>query len=973
MFDNLIDIDGVDDQATSRVKKQSTSAKPKKPKAGLGCDFCPSKMNWKHGVKPIFGEVTGKKIFIWAQSPGPKENKQGKELIGPSGEWLWIELRKVGITREMCDVQNVVRCYPANYQQDDWPPLEMRNPEKLEIKCCSKFTQEAIEKSKARVHLVFGAVAHKAVLGQEYKKVRKTFYSSRLKGQVFLLDHPSFFLRGGFGGKGQQRVPTDRLKQFRRMIRDAAEIARHGVPGKYSYIKSRKYVKVTTPELLDQAYRAIKKAKFRVAVDSEHGWVDGKHVHLCIAFVIKPGYGYVIPTDIPGEFDPHFLKLCKEHVGLLLEDEEVKKIFHHGNSDVEEARELLGFETKGYEYETEYAEYFVYPVDKQSTYGLEAIGDRRFPMFGGWKEIILPEAFTDEWLEQKKKRRENLDESQYMKLYEAAKKEKGLNYAQVPWDKLALRCIADADITKRIELTTKQKCPMPLLRIYRDSAFTLGRMEKDGPLFDFQHVKLLRKLFPVRVKRHLHKLQRIAGEKDFNPGSNKHGIQWLLFDKLKLDFPFEGKPNTQKDTLSAMLGQHEAVELSQKWRKDKKTESTYLDGFEACASINNGRLRTKWWQTGTGTGRLSSGGGKEKKTGDKSVVNLQNIHGDPLVQCLAISDPRWREVYNAWLQRVTITKIGVDEKTGKPKWKYDGGFTEDDWQEFEDFHVFLGFDFAQMEIRFLAELSGDREYQKMFMDPHSDPHSMVGHALTGWPIERIKADERVRRIIKALHFGIIYGLQAPGLVANLAAQGIKVTVDEMKKYIDRYFQRFKGVKKWLDDQVKRVERLGYTETPFGFQRPINVEEQKYLGEEWTGSYWGNQARNSPIQGGAHQMMLFSVAALQRKPEHYSLLNHPQLEIHDALYFRLKLKYLWRALKQGVELLEVEPVRVCKEDFGIDWKTPLKAEGGAGFRFGAKVKDIGIGAMTKTHLFLNKWCEKNRDLVLKAKMEIAAVA
>jgi len=938
------------DEASESGKKQSISAKPKV--SLFGCDNCPSKLNWKHGVKPIFGEVTGKKIFVWAQSPGPQENKAVKELIGPSGDWLWNELKSVGIKRDDCDIQNVVRCFPADYQDYEWPPLKMRSPEKVEIKCCQKFNQLAIEKSKAKVHLVFGAVAHKALLGVEYKKARKVFYSPKLKGSVFLLDHPSYFLRSGYGGKGQQNVPSDRLKIFRRTLRDAAQVAQQEGPvGKYSYIKTRKYVPVESVKTAVEAYRAIKAVKgTRVAVDSEHGYIDGVKTDLCWAFIIKPGVGYCFPTGVR-KIPRQVRRVSIRCVKKLLANVQVRKVFHHGSSDVEEARELLDAEAHGYDYDTEYAEYFANPVGGDGGgYGLEAIGDRRFPKFGGWKEIILPEAFKVEWLEGRKLTPEKLKPSNFMKLYDAAKKENGFNYGQVPWKKLWLRCLADADITKRIEITTKDRVNPPLMWLYKDSAFVLGRMEREGPLFDYQQLKQVKKLWPIRVARLERDIRKLVGDKDFNPGSPKQ-VENLLFKKLDLEFPFEGKANTRKETLIAMSAEHEVVPLIRQYRIDKKVEGTYIDGFEACANINHGRLRTKWWLTGTSTGRLSSGGGKEKKTGDKSVVNLQNVHGDPALQNLLISDPRWREVYKCWKEK--------------------GQFNEYNWEQFKDFKVFLGFDFAQMELRFIAEQAGDKEYIKMFMDPENDPHSMVGHALTGWSIEKIKTDDRVRRIVKAMHFGIVYGLKAPGLVANLAAQGVKVTLNEMQGYIDKYFQKYKGVRIWLDNQMKRVEQLGYTEDVFGFRRPINVDEQKFMGREWQGAFWGNQAVNTPIQGGAHKMMLVSVAALERRPEAYSLLQHPQLEIHDALYFPIALKSLWAAFRQGVDLLEREPIRIVKEHFGVDWHVPLKAEGAAGFRFGVKVKDIGVKVKTIWE-FLNEWCQKNQETQLKLQKEIQAM-
>src|SRR5512147_1943165 len=82
----------------------------------VGCAYCP--LNIVKGVHKIMGEVTGKQVFIWGQSPGSEDNREGREFLGKAGDFLWAELRRVGITRQMCDVQNVVRCLPADVNEN---------------------------------------------------------------------------------------------------------------------------------------------------------------------------------------------------------------------------------------------------------------------------------------------------------------------------------------------------------------------------------------------------------------------------------------------------------------------------------------------------------------------------------------------------------------------------------------------------------------------------------------------------------------------------------------------------------------------------------------------------------------------------------------------------------------------------------------------------------------------------------------
>src|SRR5271155_1585332 len=115
-FQSLFDVPVEDVVKPTKVKKNGTPSKPRKGTLDpekRGCKFCP--LNKVPGIRKIKGEITGKSILVIAQSPGPKENDEGKELLGPAGEFFWAELKRVGLRRKDVDVQNVVRCYPADW------------------------------------------------------------------------------------------------------------------------------------------------------------------------------------------------------------------------------------------------------------------------------------------------------------------------------------------------------------------------------------------------------------------------------------------------------------------------------------------------------------------------------------------------------------------------------------------------------------------------------------------------------------------------------------------------------------------------------------------------------------------------------------------------------------------------------------------------------------------------------------------
>src|ERR1039458_8676292 len=186
----------------------------------VGCAFCP--LNKVPGIHKVKGEVHGREIFIWGIAPGPQENEKLTEFIGKSGELLWQELERVGILRSKCDVQNIVRCFPADQVENSRHPLKKRNPSKEEIHCCSVYTKDAIRLSRAKMHLIFGKVTAKNVLGTEFKKGKKAFRSERLNAHVFCFWHPTYLVMHGCSA-GSTQEPNAIFKQWRKDL----EMARH--------------------------------------------------------------------------------------------------------------------------------------------------------------------------------------------------------------------------------------------------------------------------------------------------------------------------------------------------------------------------------------------------------------------------------------------------------------------------------------------------------------------------------------------------------------------------------------------------------------------------------------------------------------------------------------------------------------------------------------------------------------------------
>ena len=877
--------------------------KSKTPRMHLrGCEYCPQ--NEIDGIRKIKGVVEGKKVMVWAQSPGPKENEVGEELWGPSGQWFWDQMANVGFKRSDCDIQNVMRCFPADWRGGR---LVMRNPSKEELFCCSLYTEQAIAKQRARVHIVLGQVAAKQLFGAKFKG-EKIFWSEKLNARVVIVDHPAYFVRG--------YASKTKLRNFRKGLQAAAKFAKEK-GGRFSYLEAQDYAAAITRSDARRFAHEIRSwaAKgFRITADLETGKPipGGPTKPLCYGFSGKAGSSRVFLLEHRTGCDVSDTErtAIRRVVTELLENEKIKKACQNGSFDSVETKELLDCELRGYDFDTRYSEYFRYPGRR--SYALEEIAAVRYPDFVSFKEVVMPEAAPEGMT--------------YDKAYESGK----LNFANVPWEKLVLRCAADADLTKRIEVSTKKYVNMPLLHVYMDAAFTLDRMRDNGPWFDYKQCEYLGEIYPQRLKRQTEELQLMAGNPEFNPGSPDQ-VRDVIFDKLKLRVPGDPEErSTRKEFLEMMVNLHPFIPKEIAFRKDSKIESTYRLGFKKCADAHGGRLKTKWWLTGTGTGRLSSGGSRE---GEKeALVNLQNVVGDPQLQNLLVADTGWREIYVAW----------KDAAEGNKYW----------WEEFLDRTVYLILDYSQNELRFLAQSSGDPVLIEQF-NSGADIHVEVGHEITGWDRQVIAKVKPKRVLVKNFHFGMIYGLQPEGMVDYLVAKGVDPKLANLKTVTEmqeRYFHRYRMVKKFIERMRRMAEDDGYVENILGFRIPVDTSGER------KGGYWANFAINAPIQGGAHQLLLIALAMLTRKSDIYKSIYTPMAEIHDALVIPVTVRHLFAAFRLARHLLEKEVQRALEGEFKLDWKVPLKADARAGFRYGVTV-DITPDMEIPT--FMEAWCEANQ--------------
>ncbi len=860
----------------------------------LGCSRCPLDSIPRIRKVKRTEHVEGRRAMLWAQSPGRVENEKKKELVGPSGQLLWKALSGYGLSRSSFDIQNVLRCWPIDRSGNE------HTPTKQELQCCSIFNEEALERNggNAQVHLILGEIAGVQLLGSHYRKDCPIFWYPPWNAYVVLAHHPSYLLRQGGESSGEVFREWVRRLGVVRVVLD--------YPGRHGYLKKQDYKAVRTQSEMDELEAVIRRESSlgrRVSVDIEDSVIDGERKILMIGF----GWGeYRTPGDwrtweggarsvilyhpegglLPGQISRLFGR-CRS----LLEDPSIKKSLHHGNYDVEELRSSLGVRFRGYEYDSQYGTYLRYSHLK--TYSLGALIPRFTPEFLDYKDTIV-----GEWKGQ---------------------------YHQAPLDLLTLYNCADCDVTRRLDAQFSPEVNRSLIQVYVNAAFTLAEMERRGPLLDWEAHSRISEVVPKQAAALRRKLQRISGDLNFNPNTHKE-VASLLYDKLHLPTPKDrdGNPTPQANAehleMLVAMGKGGAVpKLILDYRELSRMESTYLRGYANSAKLHGGELRTIWWLTGAVTGRLRSGRGKDSDA--EGVINFQNLHGNPLIQNMLVSDRDWR--------------LALQEHSSI--------------QDLLDREIFLALDYSQIEVRMLAEASGDKLLISQFQSG-KDIHCLVGHMLTGWSVERIAQEN--------MHFGIIYGIGRDNLYDYVvgkirAIDGEKadlagITKKRLVTLYDKYFDTYKGVTRYIHRMRRMAEEKGHVDTLFGFRRLIQKDDPT------RGSYWANQAINSPIQGTAHQLVLMALALLHQKPKTYSLLQKCIMEVHDALFFRVRVRDLPQAFKQSMDLLERNVVSYAESRFGRKLQVPLIAEASAGFCLGSMVDYAG----QPPEEFIPCWREKH---------------
>ena len=346
----------------------------------------------------------------------------------------------------------------------------------------------------------------------------------------------------------------------------------------------------------------------------------------------------------------------------------------------------------------------------------------------------------------------------------------------------------------------------------------LARMEHTGFLVDRKALYDFGESLTSAIEQLQQSIWACAGE-PFNIQSPKQ-LGHVLFDQLML--PAGKKTKTGWSTNAAVLeklrGKHPIVNMVLDYRMLTKLKSTYADGLLKVIGAD-GRIHTNFQMTVTATGRLSS-----------TEPNLQNI-------------PVRREL-GAGLRKMFVAAPG---------------------------NVLVDADYSQIELRLLAHISGDEAMRAAFLSGE-DVHRVTASQVFGVPLEDVTAEERRRA--KAVNFGIVYGISAFSL-----AQDIGVPVYEAKEYIETYFERFPGIRRYMDEVVAQAKERGYVETLMHRRRALPELAASNFN---TRSFGERVARNMPIQGTAADVIKLAMVRVDERLHKENLKAKLILQVHDEL-------------------------------------------------------------------------------------------
>ena len=424
----------------------------------------------------------------------------------------------------------------------------------------------------------------------------------------------------------------------------------------------------------------------------------------------------------------------------------------------------------------------------------------------------------------------------------------------------------DADITLRLWKIFKQKLHLSkVTKVYesleRPLVSVLAQMEKNGVKVDRETLSRMSNAFAQKMAGLEAEIYELAGE-TFNVGSPKQ-LGEIMFDKLGYEGGKKGKNGayaTGADILEELATSYDFPKRVLDWRQLSKLKSTYTDALQDHINPDTGRVHTSYSIAGAVTGRLSS-----------TEPNLQNI---------PVRTEDGRRIREAFVA--------------------------------ESGNILVSLDYSQIELRILAHIAKIDALKQAFHDG-LDIHAMTASEMFDVPLDQMTPD--IRRQAKAINFGVIYGISGFGLARNL-----RIPRAEAQGFIDRYFDRFPGIKEYMDETIKFSKENNYVKTLFG--RVIHTPEINAKGP--MAGFAKRAAINAPIQGTAADIIR---RAMIRVPDAIKDLPAKMLlQVHDELLFEVKEEFSQDLVDKVQSIMETASLPFLKMDI------PLSVDAGHGLNW-----------------------------------------
>ncbi|MDA0341518.1 MAG: DNA polymerase I [Proteobacteria bacterium] len=440
-------------------------------------------------------------------------------------------------------------------------------------------------------------------------------------------------------------------------------------------------------------------------------------------------------------------------------------------------------------------------------------------------------------------------------------------FAEVPLERARDYAAEDADMTLRLHRRLKPALPKAgMATVYetleRPLIPVLAMMENNGIKVDPAILRAMSADFAKRLEEQAVEIHKLAGS-EFNIASPKQ-LGEILFDQMGLPGGKKGKTGaygTGADVLEdlAAIG-HDLPARVLDWRQMAKLKSTYTDALVEDINPATGRIHTSYSMTGANTGRLSS--------------------NDPNLQNIPVRTEEGRKIRTAFIAEPGNTLLSVD--------------------------------YSQIELRLVAHIAGIDSLKQAFLDG-IDIHAQTASEVFNVPLEGM--DPMVRRKAKAINFGIIYGISSFGL-----ARQLRCPVGEAKAYIDAYFERFPGIRAYMEVTKTEAREKGYVETMFG--RKVHLTGMKDSNPARR-AFSERAAINAPIQGTAADVIKRAMVQVPKALDKAKLNARMLLTVHDELLFEVPDAELEATTALVRQVMEDAPHPA------VEISVPLVADAGTG--------------------------------------------